>query len=276
MYTVEAFVTFVSIAPNGRPQQVPELVCETEEEEGLRAFLSERKELNAEYEKEQRLIEVGKGEGFIAADEWNMDHLEYVSGSESMITLRKNFLPRALNANGTIFGGDLLEWMDSAATACASHFTRNPHMVTIAMDRVFFHKPISVKDVLELRATVSYCRRHSLQVEVEVNVLSPPWEHGTGDEIVPMHSHRGRFHVLSISEAGFKQPVGVGLRLDDPAAKVRHVLRPLPYKRHAAKHAKPLILRPIPSTLEPKPIDGWVDRRIYGWMDGWVDGQILS
>jgi len=46
--------------------------------------------------------------------------------------------------------------------------------------QVFFHKPISVKDVLELRATVVYCRRHTLQVEVEVDVLSPPWEHNEG------------------------------------------------------------------------------------------------
>jgi acyl-CoA hydrolase len=49
-----------------------------------------------------------------------------------------------------------------------------------ARTQVFFHKPISVKDVLELRATVVYCRRHTLQVEVEVDVLSPPWEHNEG------------------------------------------------------------------------------------------------
>ena len=194
----------------------------------------------------------------------------------------QNFLPRALNNLGTVFGGDLLEWMDSAATACASHFTRNPHMITIAMDRVFFHKPIVSTDVLELRATVAYCRRHSLQVreqtppsqrstrasqernkknfprkkpppvkmtrplvgpsqclsacytlttclrppqvEVEVDVLTPPWLHGeASDQVKKVHSHQGRFHVLSLSEAGYKQPVGVGLALEgDVDAIVRY------------------------------------------------------
>jgi len=32
-----------------------------------------------------------------------------------------------------------------------------------------------------------------------------------------IHSHRGKFTVLSLSEAGYKQPVGVGLELDDPS-----------------------------------------------------------
>ncbi len=33
-----------------------------------------------------------------------------------------------------------------------------------------------MQDVLELKATVVYVRRHTLQVEVDVEVLMPPWE----------------------------------------------------------------------------------------------------
>ena len=136
VYTVEAFVTFVSLGQDKRPKMVPELICDTQEEEDLRNFLRSRKELNEKYEKEQLMIQEAKEGNLAPGDRFNMDHLEYVKSSDTTITLRKNFLPRALNAAGTIFGGDLLEWMDSAATACASHFTRNPHMITIAMERV--------------------------------------------------------------------------------------------------------------------------------------------
>ena len=84
--------------------------------------------------------------------------------NESTLRLRKNFLPRNLNGLGTIFGGDLLEWMEGAAHLCASNFTRNSHVITIAMDKVLFKVPISVHHLLELTARVVYCRNHTLQV----------------------------------------------------------------------------------------------------------------
>ena len=34
------------------------------------------------------------------------------------------------------------EWMEGAAIVCARNFTRNSNVVTIAMDNLFFMKPI--------------------------------------------------------------------------------------------------------------------------------------
>jgi hypothetical protein len=154
---------------------------------------------------------------------------------ESTIRVCKNFLPRNLNGIGTIFGGDLLEWMEKAAVMCASKFTRNSNVVTIAMDQVFFKTAISVAHVLELAARVVYSRSHTLQVEVVVHAYIPEWVLGDGPgggtrgassagassagassagaSSAGAFSHKGYFTVLSMTEYGHKRPIGVGLDL---------------------------------------------------------------
>jgi acyl-CoA hydrolase len=79
--------------------------------------------------------------------------------------VRKIFMPRNLNALGTIFGGDLLEWMESAAVTCARHFLRNPEAISIAMDRVFFHSPVRPDQMAELSAYVVSVGNHTVQVK---------------------------------------------------------------------------------------------------------------
>jgi len=90
------------------------------------------------------------------------------------------------------------------------------------MDRVFFHKPIRPTDVLELKAVVAYSRRHCINVEVQVDVLTPPFADKSDEKLAINRSHRGRFHVLSLSEAGYKQPVGIGLSVQDEEERLRY------------------------------------------------------
>lgn len=220
VYTHEAFATFVSLNAERRPACVAELRCSSREEELMRAYTMARQRSVQVYVEEQKALE---------QTAMSSDQVEAVSNrfsdkmtmEESTIRVCKNFLPRNLNGIGTIFGGDLLEWMEKAAVMCASKFTRNSNVVTIAMDQVFFKTAISVAHVLELAARVVYSRSHTLQVEVVVHAYIPEWVLGGGPgggkrdawDSAGAFSHKGYFTVLSMTEYGHKRPIGVGLDL---------------------------------------------------------------
>jgi hypothetical protein len=66
----------------------------------------------------------------------------------SKVNVKRIFFPKNLNYHNTVFGGDILLWMDRVATQCARQFTRNRHVFTKHMQRVFFKQPILITDVL--------------------------------------------------------------------------------------------------------------------------------
>ncbi len=148
-------------------------------------------------------------------ESFNRDKKEFLAPAETEITVMRQFMPRNLNQAGTIFGGDVLQWMDRVATYTARHFTRNRHMVTIAMNRIFFKQPIYPTDLVELTARVVYVRHFTLEVAIDVKL-----QRATGEELP---SHSGYFTVLNYDEAGFKRPILTGLQLsDDDQAGLRH------------------------------------------------------
>lgn len=228
VHTHVAFVTFVSLGQDGKPQVVPELECTTEEQKKMRKKVIDLQLQNQTYKAEQAAIKM-------KTDPWSEDKCEAMLENvpetlrydDTAVYLRKNFLPRNLNALGTVFGGDLLEWMELGATACASNFTRNPHVITIAMDNIFFHKPILPRHLLELTAKVVYLRKHTMQVECLVKVFEPSWikENPKFKDVDDGYSHVGHFTILNATEYGHKRPVMTGLDVaGDTEAQLKYEL----------------------------------------------------
>ena len=72
------------------------------------------------------------------------------------------------NFLGSVHGGYVLRQVDNHAYVCAARYAGNPTCVTAAVDRVDFHEPVRVGDVLHLKARINYVGRTSMEVEIEV------------------------------------------------------------------------------------------------------------
>ena len=125
--------------------------------------------------------------------------------SESYLAIQVVMMPRDVNPHGTIFGGILLSYIDQAGAIGARREVirrggQPPFVVTVAMNRVEFHKPVLVGDVVRFLTRVVRLGRTSVTMHVSVEV-----ERGT--------------EVLQVTEA---EVVYVGI---DPTSPER---RPLP------------------------------------------------
>jgi acyl-CoA thioesterase YciA len=83
-------------------------------------------------------------------------------------TLRVTLLPRDTNRLGTIFGGVILSNIDLAAAIEARRSGGNFQYVTVAMDRVVFHEPVFVGDVVSFHTETVRIGRTSITVKVKV------------------------------------------------------------------------------------------------------------
>ncbi len=213
-----SFVTMVAIDDQRRPNpNIPGLRVETAQEREVHQRAVEYKAQVAAWERSQEQARTqGPLDPAQVQEQVNRDKREFLAPAETVIQVRRNFMPRHTNLLGTVFGGDILLWMDRVATYTARQFTRNRNMVTLAMNRILFKQPIYTVDMVEMTARVVYVRRYTLEVEIELNVQRP------SGAVVPSHS--GYFTVLNFDEAGFKRPIVTGLRLtaDDQDALRRY------------------------------------------------------
>lgn len=82
-------------------------------------------------------------------------------------------MPRDTNPHGTIFGGVLLSYIDQAGVIGAIHEIRRAGwpeqlMVTVAMNRVEFHQPVFVGDVVSFWTQLVNVGRTSITMHVVV------------------------------------------------------------------------------------------------------------
>ena len=83
-------------------------------------------------------------------------------------------MPRDTNAHGTIFGGVILSYMDQAGAIGARHALMTAGapekpLVSVAIDRVEFLKPIDVGDVVSFVTSVVRTGTTSLTVQIVVS-----------------------------------------------------------------------------------------------------------
>jgi len=81
--------------------------------------------------------------------------------------IRVLMMPRDTNAQGTIFGGVILSYIDQAGAIEARRQGSNV-MVTVAMDKIVFHQPVFVGDLISFWCETLRIGTTSITVKVVV------------------------------------------------------------------------------------------------------------
>ncbi|HEY1376665.1 MAG TPA: hotdog domain-containing protein [Gemmataceae bacterium] len=89
------------------------------------------------------------------------------------VAMQTVMMPRDANAQGSIFGGVILSLIDMAAYVGAKRLVIQaggpvPTLVTVAINRVEFHKPVFVGDVVRCLVRLIKFGRTSITVRVTV------------------------------------------------------------------------------------------------------------
>jgi len=122
-------------------------------------------------------------------------------------TLLESVFPTDTNPQGTLFGGQLVAWMDKAAGIAAMRRARRT-VVTAAIENITFKIPIHVGDLVELDARVVAVGRTSMRVEVEVFREDP-----FGADRMPCTV--GRFTMVALDDDRRPTPVPPSLPDDE-------------------------------------------------------------
>jgi acyl-CoA thioesterase YciA len=81
--------------------------------------------------------------------------------------IRVLMMPRETNAQGTIFGGVILSYIDQAG-AIEARRQGSSVMVTVAMDKIVFHQPVFVGDLISFWCETLRIGTTSITVKVTV------------------------------------------------------------------------------------------------------------
>src|SRR6185312_1113995 len=92
--------------------------------------------------------------------------------SASKVVMTELVLPSHTNALGTIFGGVIMSWIDIAA-AIASQRHSGREVVTASLDTLSFIAPVKKGWVVNLKASVNFVSRTSMEIGVRVEAEDP-------------------------------------------------------------------------------------------------------
>jgi acyl-CoA hydrolase len=122
--------------------------------------------------------------------------------------------PSLSNHYGTLFGGNALNLMGKAAfVAAARHARRN--VVMASSDKIEFHEPIPVGELIELVARVERAGRSSMTVSVEL--IRESLMSGQRTSVV-----RGSFEMVAVNDQG--RPIAITRDARRPLNQATHQL----------------------------------------------------
>lgn len=98
--------------------------------------------------------------------------MEARSIAASEVIMTQLVLPTHTNALDTVFGGTVMSWIDIAAAIAAQRHS-NQSVVTASIDQLNFIAPIKKGWVVNLKASVNFVSRTSMEIGVRVEAENP-------------------------------------------------------------------------------------------------------
>lgn len=198
-------LTMVAIDADKRPNKnIPRLEYRTDKDLELKKLAEVRQRFLAHRQKMKTAVFALEQ----IPENWLKDFYPrkvYFTPEATELVTRRRFLPRNTNVLGNVFGGDTVEMMAELALATARQFTGNYRMVTIAMEDVFFIKPLQLENIFEMCAHVIFVANTTLVVEITVKAVSM-------DETEDSYTtNNGLFTVLNYDRSGRKKGIVNGL-----------------------------------------------------------------
>lgn len=91
---------------------------------------------------------------------------------DSQTTMTEMVLPSHTNALGSVFGGVIMSWIDICGAIAAQRHAQMP-VVTASIDYLQFVKPVFTGWIVNLKASVNYVGKTSMEVGVRVDAENP-------------------------------------------------------------------------------------------------------
>jgi acyl-CoA hydrolase len=88
------------------------------------------------------------------------------------VTMTEMVLPSHTNSLKSVFGGVIMSWIDIAAAISAMRHARRP-VVTASIDALNFVAPVYVGWIVNLKASVNFVSRTSMEVGVRLDAENP-------------------------------------------------------------------------------------------------------
>ena len=90
-----------------------------------------------------------------------------MSEIECNVVMSHLMLPNNANPDGNVHGGDIMKFIDNAAGVVAMKNARTT-VVTAAIDRLDFHRPVFIGNLLTLKASLNATGKSSMEIGVRV------------------------------------------------------------------------------------------------------------
>ena len=87
--------------------------------------------------------------------------------SQSSVILAQQMNPQDANPAGNVHGGVIMKLIDTSAGVVATKHARS-NVVTASIDRLDFHHPVYVGDLLSLKGSLNMVGRTSMEIGVRV------------------------------------------------------------------------------------------------------------
>jgi len=91
---------------------------------------------------------------------------------ESIVVMSQVMTPQDVNKAGNVHGGVVMRLVDTAGALVATRHARS-NVVTASIDRLDFHHPVYVGDLITMKASLNMTGRTSMEVGVRVETEDP-------------------------------------------------------------------------------------------------------